>query len=131
MKAITKKCPAKIVGINIPTEKSEKIEKIATEHNAEFNNFNENCGNEKVGFLFGFKGFEKSETTEKTDKEILLFSGISGNRLNHFLDGLRAENATVQLKAVVTAYNQSWTISHLATQIEAEHKAMNGGGKNG
>ena len=123
--------PAKLLGINISTEKSEKIKAIAKKYNVEFSDYDGNCAGEQVGFLCGFNGFKKSDKNQNTDKELLLFSSVARNTLNKILEELRKENAQVELKAVVTAYNQIWTISHLAEEIEKEHKTMNGGKING
>lgn len=121
--------PRLIIGVNIPKEKSDIISGLAAEENGRLV-LCDNCGNEQVGYLCGFKGFKssgkepESVPSEKFSEEILLFSGFDNKSLNRLLSQIRANGCGVKLKAIVTASNQSWTVNALAEELLKEHKAM-------
>ena len=76
----------------------------------------------------GFKGFVRSEKEgEDIMDECLIFSGIDGRSLDPILKKLREKEATVKLKAIVTAHNQSWNVGELIKELRREHIYMNGG----
>ena len=113
--------PKKIIGINISSQKRDIIEDIAKSENAEAVFFDNEIMGQQVGYLCGFKGFVRSE------KECLIFSGIDGRSLDPILKMLREKEATVKLKAIVTAHNQSWNVGELIKELRREHLHMNGG----
>lgn len=83
---------------------------------------------QQVGYLCGFKGFVRSEKEgEDITDECLIFSGIDGRSLDPILKKLREKEATVKLKAIVTAHNQSWNVGELIKELRREHIYMNGG----
>lgn len=132
MKAIFKnQVKAKAVGININSEKSDSLKKILEEFNVDYVSYDSSCGSQQIGYLCGFNGFSASDQSVEIDKEALLFSGMRSNILNGILDKMRKENIIVKLKAVVTEFNQKWTVSELLAELEKEHNIMNGGRKNG
>ena len=74
------------------------------------------------------KGFVRSEKEgEDITDECLIFSGIDGRSLDPILKMLREKEATVKLKAIVTAHNQSWNVGELIKELRREHLHMNGG----
>ena len=84
---------------------------------------------QQVGYLCGFKGFARSEKeSEDITDECLIFSGIAGRSLDPILKKLRENGAAVELKAIVTAHNQSWNVGELIKELRREHIYMNGGG---
>ena len=83
---------------------------------------------QQVGYLCGFKGFVRSEKEgEDIMDECLIFSGIDGRSLDPILKKLREKGAAVELKAIVTAHNQSWNVGELIKELRREHLHMNGG----
>lgn len=121
--------PKKIIGININSQKRDIIEDIAKSENAEAVFFGNEIMGQQVGYLCGFKGFARSEKegVDITD-ECLIFSGIDGRSLDPILKKLRENGAAVELKAIVTAHNQSWNVGELIKELRREHLHMNGGG---
>lgn len=120
--------PKKIIGINIGEQKRDIIEDIAKSENAEVVFFGGEVSGQQVGYLCGFKGFEKSEKEgEDVTDECLIFSGIDGRSLDPILKKLREKGAAVELKAIVTAHNQSWNVEELIKELRREHIHMNGG----
>ena len=117
--------PKKIIGINISSQKRDIIEDIAKSENAEAVFFDNEIMGQQVGYLCGFVRSEK-EGEDITD-ECLIFSGIDGRSLDPILKMLREKEATVKLKAIVTAHNQSWNVGELIKELRREHLHMNGG----
>ena len=57
--------------------------------------------------------------------EVLIFSGLSSNRLDDFLNAYRlAKIEPIPLKAVVTLYNVNWSLFNLIEELKRENKAM-------
>lgn len=120
--------PKKIIGINISSQKRDIIEDIAQSENAEAVFFDNEIMGQQVGYLGGFKGFVRSEKEgEDITDECLIFSGIDGRSLDPILKKLREKGAAVELKAIVTAHNQSWNVGELIKELRREHLHMNGG----
>lgn len=123
--------PKKIIGININSQKRDIIEDIAKSENAEAVFFGNEIMGQQVGYLCGFKGFEKAEKAgEEITDECLIFSGIDGRSLVPILKKLRENGAAVELKAIVTAHNQSWNVGELIKELRREHIYMNRGDGN-
>ena len=115
--------PKKIIGINISSQKRDVISE-----NAESEFFGSEVSAQQVGYLCGFKGFVRSEKEgEDITDECLIFSGIDGRSLDPILKKLREKGAAVELKAIVTAHNQSWNVGELIKELRREHLHMNGG----
>ncbi|MBQ7534374.1 MAG: DUF3783 domain-containing protein [Stomatobaculum sp.] len=57
--------------------------------------------------------------------ELILFQGLADQEVHQFLDAYRAAGIpAVDLKAVVTPYNLTWTLYELAEHLKEEHKSM-------
>ena len=119
-----------LLTVNIQNDKLQSIKKIFSAHGGRVIGVSASDGAEKLGYLFGFNGFEPcgSKKREVTD-ELAVFSGIGGTELNMILREFRAAQVSIPLKAVCTGYNQSWALSDLACELKKEHEMMNGGGK--
>lgn len=79
---------------------------------------------EQIGFLTGYNGFSSNGSSVSAEGECVIFSGISGKRLDMLLKELRREGADIPLKAVVTAHNQSQSIEWLIGELRKEHEAI-------
>lgn len=129
MKSIVRNTlPKKVLGINIPADKQFKLVRILNDYNVVLENIDNKKGKEQVGYLCGFKGFlpYHGDTPEIIADECLIFSGVDNKEINGILKQMRENNAVVELKAVVTAHNQRWTLKQLVTEITNEHKVMHG-----
>ena len=131
MKSIIKTKPEKmLLTVNILSEDIAKLNDMITSHSIKLVTANKDDGNEQLGYLLGFKGFRASEKEKLTvSQSCAVFSGIEGTELTAILKEMRTAGVVIELKAVCTAYNQRWTLSELANELEKEHKAMNGGGR--
>ena len=88
----------------------------------------EDC-HEKIGFVLGLKGFNKSKAEEPSDidEEIIIFQGIKGKRLDAVLDKMRGDSCKVpKYKAVVTPFNIHWTVRKLYETMLREHGSFKG-----
>lgn len=116
--------PKICVGIKVASEKADRLEKILLAEGAKLIIAEDNCGSQQVGYLCGFRGFQKSDKEIPAECEMLIFSGFDNKTLNRTVKKMREDGCAVELKAVATQYNQSWTINALATELSKEHEAM-------
>ena len=57
--------------------------------------------------------------------EMMIFQGLADKEVHQFLEAYRAEGIpTVDLKAVVTPWNLTWTLYELAEHLKEEHRSM-------
>ena len=57
--------------------------------------------------------------------EMMIFQGLADKEVHRFLEMYRAEGVpTVDLKAVVTPWNLTWTLYELAEHLKEEHRSM-------
>lgn len=74
--------PKKIIGINISPQKRDIIEDIAKSENAEAVFFGNEVMGQQVGYLCGFKGFERSEKEgDDITDECLIFQALTAGAL--------------------------------------------------
>ena len=130
MKSIIKtKSEKMLLTVNIQNDKLEGFKKIFESHGGKVITASCDDGAQKLGYLFGFGGFTASGEKREVTDELAVFSGIGGTELNGILRELRAAGISIPLKAICTAYNQSWALCDLACELKKEHEMMNGGGK--
>lgn len=86
----------------------------------------------QIGYLCGYGGFERAGDCEEPPlTECLIFSGFDRAALTRAVDMLRRSGAGVELKAVCTPSNQSWTLTALIGELAKEHEYMKTAGKGG
>ena len=57
--------------------------------------------------------------------EMMIFQGLADKEVHRFLEMYRAEGIpTVDLKAVITPWNLTWTLYELAEHLREEHRSM-------
>ena len=118
-----------LLTVNIQNDKLESIKKIFESHGGKVITAFCDDGAQKLGYLFGFGGFTASGEKRDVTDELAVLSGIGGTELNGILREFRAAGISIPLKAICTAYNQSWALCDLACELKKEHEMMNGGGK--
>lgn len=85
---------------------------------------------QKVGYLAGIPGYEEEVCAADTEipvieEEILVMKNFTGRRIDELLLNLRRAGVPkIDLKAIVTESNCSWTFYHLYEEIKEEHRAM-------
>lgn len=82
---------------------------------------------QRLGYLAGVDGFFEERLNllalpPRIPEEMLVFCGISGERLDSVLDMLRGSGLSVSLKAVLTPHNVNWTLAALYQELCAERE---------
>lgn len=115
-------------GVN--EKKSFLIENLCRALELEYKVISNNDRYEKIGYITHypgyFKGKEKIYGTPLQDKleeqpEVMIFSAFSDDKLDEFLKAYKdAGIEPVGLKAVVTKYNENWTLDELIKELIRE-----------
>lgn len=80
-----------------------------------------------IGYLSGQKDMEENpEKYEGTDleQEMLVFAGLSNQKLDELLKAMRKAGVRVNYKAILTETNCRWTVLELYHELAAEHETM-------
>ncbi|MBR1455798.1 MAG: DUF3783 domain-containing protein [Oscillospiraceae bacterium] len=78
-----------------------------------------------LGYLLGLPGYAPSpDEAVPFTEELLVMDGLSADRFNALLDGLRSEGAPIALKAVATEHNVAWSSARLCRELQSERLAM-------
>ncbi len=109
-------------------EKERKLKGILIRMGVRIRNVSVDWCGEKVGYLAGIKGFEKSvdanEGKDPVPEEMLIMRGFTNTRLDMLLKEMRKANVRVNLKAIITEHNQQWNLWELYEELKKEHEAM-------
>ncbi|MGN0621649.1 MAG: DUF3783 domain-containing protein [Porcipelethomonas sp.] len=127
MRSRIRKVSKVLAGYMLDEVNREALDKFCREKKIEFRAFGREAAGKKVGFIAGFSGFDSENCSEISapEEECLVISGFSGSEMDRLLNQLRNSNIKIDLKCVVTAYNQNWTVSELISELKKEHEAMN------
>ncbi len=83
---------------------------------------------QKLGFLAGITGFKRENMIyqgEDFSGEMLVFSGITSEKMDEFLAAYREMKLEpIDRKAVVTPHNIFWTPVELYQELEQEHQSF-------
>lgn len=115
--------PETVLSYNIG-DKKEALEKAAASLNMKHTEIPLDKAGESLGFLAGYNGFASNGTAVSAEGECVIFSGISGKRLDMLLKAMRGAGLNIPLKAVVTAHNQSQSVVWLLEELAKEHEAV-------
>ena len=58
-------------------------------------------------------------------EEMLIMAGLTREQMHSFIDDIKRENASVDLKAVLTPFNLTWRCDDLLEELKKEHEVMN------
>lgn len=109
-------------------ENFEKILSVLKNVRIKTKILNDSDYSEKIGFLLGLKGFNKSSVDEENtiQNELMIFQNVKGKRLDFALDTLKENECKIpKFKSVVTPFNVHWTLKRLYETIKKEHSALN------
>lgn len=120
--------PQKIVGYCIDVEKKKKLMEIAMELNINICFVGTESAGETVGFLSRIIGFDKTGKIIENppECEVVIMSGLKNNIIDKFLKMSAENDASVELKCVVTSVNQLWELHTLIDELKKEHEKMHG-----
>lgn len=120
---------AKVLLFNLgeDTVKGSKIRAILQEMGIEAITVEKSQINQSVGYLAGMKGFTgdaEEFTGDGYTTDFMLMSSLSETQMDQFLAKMRAADAVIDHKAVVTETNKQWSFKQLIGEIEEEHEVM-------
>lgn len=120
---------AKVLLYNIKEDYDiEKFEKLAADQNVGIIRVEKDSIDQRIGYLLGFDGFEKSEEKlpdePSLDFPFILFVGFDRDHLFDFLDLMRENSLAIQHKAGETENNVKWTLRELLTENDKEARTM-------
>lgn len=113
-------------GFDIKSPRYNEILNVSNKFNIDVKNIEESDLNQKVGYLMGLPGYEKSkeEKNDKKDLEFLLFSDFDRSELSSFILELRKLGISIPHKSVITETTKDWDFKYLLEHIEVEHRTM-------
>lgn len=120
---------AEVLLYNIASDyEKEKFEALCKEDNIGIIEVDKESIDQKVGYLLGLEGYEKSEEILEEDPSLdfpfILFVGFERNQLFDFLDDMRKNGLSIQHKANETENNVRWTLRELLIENDKEGKTM-------
>ena len=80
-----------------------------------------------IGYLAGLKEMEENPEKyagEELDQEMMIFAGLSNQRLDELLKAMRKAGVRVDYKAILTETNCTWTVPELYKELVSEHESM-------
>lgn len=106
-------------------EKEKELQKLSEMLGIGFIPVSAMQAGQQIGFLLGLKGFFEKKLPPfamppAVPEEMLVISGMTGERMDSFLAMLRGSSLSVPLKAVVTPYNVGWSLADLGRELCAE-----------
>lgn len=117
-----------VLSCGLSDAEKKKLDEIAKEAGVSHKAVGCDCGNEKIGYLCGFRGYSKAteSATVADGKVCLIFSSIPKQSFTRLLSMLKSGGIIIPLKAIVTPTNQGWTLNDLIAELEREHEMMKG-----
>lgn len=82
---------------------------------------------QSIGYLAGLKELEenpKKYEGEPLEQEMMVFAGLSSQKLDEVLKVLRKVGVRVDYKAILTETNCTWTVPELYKELVSEHESM-------
>jgi len=115
----------KILLFNIGKEKERKIKTLCQNLNIQTIKVPESRCNNALGTLLNIGNFAPKESAaEKFSMEMMVFSGLTSEDLDVFLNEYRnADIAPISLKATVTPVNVFWSANRLYKELTKESAA--------
>ena len=80
-----------------------------------------------IGYLAGLKDMEENPEKyagEELEQEMMIFAGLSNQRLDELLKAMRKVGVRVDYKAILTETNCTWTVPELYKELVSEHESM-------
>lgn len=106
----------------------EKLKALLEKLKIKFIVADEKAYQQKVGYLFGLKGFNENEDDGSIfdfKYELMMFHNFSRARLDTVLKKMREEEIKVPIcKAIVTSFNRFWKLRRVCETMEKEHLSM-------
>lgn len=118
----------KILLFHIAPSKEKKIKKLCRNLGIHLINVPLRSYGQKIGFLAGITGFSRENSIysgKDLQGEMLVFSGISSNKMDEFLEKYKeAALDPIDRKAVVTLHNIFWSPIELYEELGRERASL-------
>lgn len=112
------------------TQRGRRIKTILIQMGIRIKNVDPKDYLEPIGYLCGVKGAASSGSPYEGEgfrEEMLVMKGMSGARIDAFLNAMRRSKIEkVHLKAVLTDTNQNWNSIELHRELQQEHDSVEG-----
>lgn len=120
----------KVLLISVNVMKTQQIAGVCDKLGISLQSVPEGDKQYTLGYLAKIPGIakypKKKEMPSLSNPEIMIFSGLSSQRLDLFLKEMKtASIATIRLKAVITPFNIIWSVHRLEKEL-MEHAEENG-----
>ncbi len=79
---------------------------------------------ETLGYLMELEGFTKAIEKKETKKfpfDLMILANIEDDEIRTITEKLKAANANIERKCLLTKHNQHWTLEALLEEIDQEH----------
>lgn len=114
--------------LDATSEKGMKIREVLSRLNIRAKTISQTMLSQTIGHLAGLPGHLANPAAydgEPVSDEVLLMKDLSDARIDRLLKDFRDNGiGRIDLKAVVTAHNQKWTVLDLITELRQEHAVM-------
>lgn len=120
-----------VLSYNLTEQKMSSLEAVCRKLGIRIKSVPKDDFAKPIGALMGFtiETGEELDVCAKSvdfDDEMLVLYNITGTGLDKFLKAIKQAEATVVLKAILTADNQSWLPCKLCEELKKEHEQMSG-----
>lgn len=119
-----------VLCFNLGEEKFSAVSAAALKNGIETKQVSQADFSQKLASLLELLPRENEICLSPFKEEMLIMAGLLREEMDSFLAQIRSENASVELKAVVTPYNLGWRCDDLLKELKKEHEAMRKQNKN-
>ncbi len=98
--------------------------KILTEMKLDYKIIKQEELHETLGYLMELEGFTKATEKKEIKKftfDLMILANIEDNEIRAISENLKAANANIERKCLLTQHNQHWTLEALLEEIDQEH----------
>lgn len=117
---------AHILLFHVEQKKAGQIERVCQNLGICISKIKPSSYSQKLGYLAGISGFNRRNTVYSGSdfpSEMMVFSGMDSDMLDHFLDEYKkASIPPIGLKAVLTPHNIFWSAKELYQELFKEHQ---------
>ncbi len=108
--------------------KTKKLKRVLTGMGIDFKIITPELTSQQLGYLAGVEGFPRQPAVKEIPdipEEIMILHQFTSQRIDELLKTMRAEEiGTIDLKAIITIHNCTWTLDQLYKELKEEHEYM-------
>ena len=114
--------PKTVLCFNLSGTKFQAVSSAAEKNGFEAKKVAQADFSQKLAVLLGLIPRENKVCLSPFKEEMLIMAGLAREEMDSFLAQLRRDNASIELKAVVTPYNLGWQCDDLLEELKKEHE---------